>query len=137
MRMNHESSLTSRWIVFGTALVYFAAGSLLTAHFMHLREAKANSHRVFQLEICHAVPGKVPALEERFRSALKLQAKHDLYVIGHWMPEDAKFPQIDPAFANTFVYLVVHASQGEARTHWDAFHADPAFQEYVQSEKAE
>jgi len=137
MRMNHESSLTSRWIVFGTALVYFAAGSLLTAHFMHLREVKAHSHRVVQLETCHAAPGKVPALEERFRSALKLQAKHGLYIVGYWVPEDAKLTQTDSAFASTFVYLVVHASQEEARTHWDAFHADPAFQEYVQSEKAE
>ena len=61
MRMDHESSLTPRWIVFGTALVYFALGSVLTAHFMHLKEAWADSHHVFQMEIYHAVPGKVPA----------------------------------------------------------------------------
>ena len=63
MRMDHESSLTPRWIVFGTALVYFALGSLLTAHFIHLKESWADSHRAFKLEIYHAVPGKVPALE--------------------------------------------------------------------------
>jgi len=137
MRMNHEPSVTPRWIVVATALVYFAAGSLLTAHWMRLREVRADSHRVFQLEIYHAVPGKVPALEDRFRSASKLQAKHGLYVVGYWVPEDAKFTQTNPAFANTFVYLVVHASQEEAKAHWDAFHADPAFQQYVQSEKAE
>ena len=67
MRMDHESSLTPRWIVFGTALVYFALGSLMTAHFMHLKEEWADSHRVFQLEIHHAAPGKIPALEERLR----------------------------------------------------------------------
>ncbi len=137
MRMDHESSLTPRWIVFGTALVYFALGSVLTAHFMHLKEAWADSHHVFQLEIYHAVPGKVPALEERFRSASRLQARHGLEVVGYWVPDDAKFTQTNPAFANTFVYLVAHASQQEAKTHWDAFHADPAFQEYLQSEKAE
>jgi hypothetical protein len=76
MRMNHESSLTPRWIVFGTALVYFALGSVLTAHFMHLKEVWADSHRAFELEIYHAMPGKVPVLEERFRSAFKLQARH-------------------------------------------------------------
>ena len=73
MRMDHESSLTPRWIVFGTALVYFALGSVLTAHFMHLKEAWADSHHVFQLEIYHAVPGKVPdpgrALSQRFQVA--------------------------------------------------------------------
>src|SRR5580700_8911942 len=96
MRIDHESSLTPRWIVFGTALVYFALGSLLTAHFMHLKEEWADSHRVFQLEIHHAVPGKVPALQERFRRGRE-----------------------------------------EAKTHCDAFHADPAFQESVDSKEAE
>jgi hypothetical protein len=95
MRMDHESSLTSRWIVFGTALVYFALGSLLTAQFMHLKEAWADSHRVFQLEINHKVPRKVPALQKRLRR--------------NWQ---------------------------EAKTHWDAFPADPAFQDYVDSEEA-
>lgn len=137
MRMNHESSLTPRWIVFGTALVYFALGSVLTAQFIHLKEVWADSHRVFQLEIYHAVPGKVPALERRFRSASRLQARHGLDVVGYWIPEDGKFTQTDRVFADTFVYLVAHASQKEAKTNWDAFHADPAFQEYVQSEKAE
>jgi hypothetical protein len=136
MRIDHESSLTPRWIVFGTALVYFALGSVLTAHFMHLKEAWADSHHVFQLEIYHAVPGKVPALAERFRGASRLQARHGLEVIGCWVPDDAKVTQTNSAFANTFVYLVSHASQQEAKTHC-SFHADPAFQEYLQSEKAE
>ena len=74
MRMDQESSLTPRWIVFGTAVVYFSLGSLLTAHFMHLKDAWADSHRVFQLEIHHRVPGKVPALEQRLRRG-RLQAK--------------------------------------------------------------
>ena len=113
MRMDHESSLTPRWIVFGTALVYFALGSVLTAHFMHLKEAWADSHHVFQLEIYHAVP----ALAERFRSASRFQARHGLQVVGYWVPDDAKFTQTNPAFANTLVYLVAHASQEEAKTH--------------------
>jgi len=75
MRMDHESSLTPRWIVFGTAVVYFALGSLMTAHFMHLKEVWADRHRVLQLEIYHAVPGKVPAVEERFRSSSRSHAK--------------------------------------------------------------
>jgi hypothetical protein len=137
MRMDHESSLPPRWIVFGTALVYFALGSVLTAHFMHLKEAWADSHHAFQLEIHHAVPGKVPALAERFRSASKLQVRHGLQVVGYWIPEDAKFTPTNPAFANAFVNLVAHGSQEAAKTRWEAFHADPAFQEYLQSEKVE
>jgi NIPSNAP len=121
------------WSACGTALLSFAAGSLLTAHWTHLEDVKADSHRVFQLEIYHAVPGKVPALEERFRSASQLQAKHNLDVIGYWVPTD----NTDPAFANTFVYLVAHANQEDAKKNWDAFHSDPAFQEYVKSERTE
>jgi hypothetical protein len=144
MAMNHRPSLTQRntwkfkgWNLCGTALVSFAAGSLATAHLTHLREVKADSNRVFQLEIYHAVPGKVPALEERFRSASKLQAKHDLNVVGYWVPINSAPTETDPVFANTFVYLVAHASQEDAKKNWDGFHADPAFQEYVKSEKAE
>lgn len=76
MRMNPEPSLIPRWIVFGTALVYFALGSLLTAHFMHLKEAWADSHHVFQLEIYRSAPGNVPARQERFRSGSRLHTRH-------------------------------------------------------------
>ena len=111
MRMDHESSLTPRWIVFGTAVVYFALGSVLTAHFMHLKQAWADKHHVFQLEIYHAMPGKAPALAERCRSASRLQARHGLKVVRYWVPE--------------------------AKADWDALQADPAFQLDLQSEKAE
>lgn len=90
-----------------------------------------NSARVFELDIYHVVPGKVPALESRFRDAAKLQAKHGLNVIGYWMPYG------DPAWDNTFVYLVAHANRDEANRHWSEFHADPEFQKYVRSEQAE
>ena len=97
MRIDHESSLTPRWIVFGTALVYFSLGSVLTAHFMHLKEVWADNHRVFPLEIHHAVPGKAPVLEERFCRASKLQARHGLDVVRYWVPEDARSTQTHPA----------------------------------------
>jgi hypothetical protein len=65
------------WTVCGIALVSFAAGSLITARLAHVNEVRADSNRVFELRIYHAVPGKVPALETRFRdTASKLLAKH-------------------------------------------------------------
>jgi hypothetical protein len=112
------------WIVCGTALISFAAGSLLTARLMHLNQVRADSNRVFQLMVYHAVPGKVPDLESIFRDVAKLQAKHDLNVVGYWVPND------DPAWANTFIYLVAHPGRDEAKRNWDALHADPAFPEY-------
>jgi hypothetical protein len=80
MRMDHASSVTPRWIVFGTAVVYFALGSLMTAQFMHLKEVWADRHRVFQLKIHHAVPGKMPVLEERLCTASRLKPRHGLAV---------------------------------------------------------
>jgi hypothetical protein len=120
------------WTVCGIALVSFAAGSLVTARLAHVNEVRADSDRVFELRVYHAVPGKVPALESRFRNmASKLLAKHDLKVVGYWVPEGA------PAFDNTFIYIVAHPSREEAKKNWDAMHADPGFQEMVKSEQTE
>jgi len=112
------------WLSCVVALVSFAAGSLLTARLMHASKVKADNDRVFELMVYHAVPGKVPALESIFRDVSKLQAKHDLNVVGYWVPND------DPVWANTFIYLVAHPSREEAKENWAALHADPAFPEY-------
>jgi hypothetical protein len=112
------------WMVCATALVSFAAGALLPARLMRLNQVRADSNRVFELLVYHTVPGQVPALESIFRDVAKLQAKHDLNVVGYWVPSD------DPAWANTFIYLVAHPSRDEAKKNWDALHADPAFPEY-------
>jgi hypothetical protein len=120
------------WTVYGIALVSFAAGSLLTARLTHMNQVRADSNRVFELRVYHAVPGKLPALESRFRDTTsKLLAKHDLNVVGYWVPEDA------PSWDNTVVWIVAHASRDEAKKNWDAMRADPAFQEMVKSEQAD
>ena len=112
------------WIVCGTALVSFGAGSFLTARLMRPNQVRADSNRVFELMVYHTVPGKVPALESIFREVAKLQTKHDMNVVGYWVPND------DPAWANTFIYLVAHPGREEAEKNWQALHADPAFPEY-------
>jgi hypothetical protein len=104
-------------------LLSFVTGSLFTAGWTHVTRVQAESDRVFELMIYHAVPGKVPDLESIFRDASKLQAKYHLNVIGYWVPED-------PAWQNTFVYLVAHPSREEAKANWHALHADPAFLPY-------
>ena len=112
------------WKFCATAVASFALGSLTTAHLTHAREVRADSNRVFELMVYHTAPGKVPELESIFRDVSKLQAKHDLKVVGYWVPED------DAAWKNTFVYLVAHPSLDEAKRNWSALHADPAFLPY-------
>jgi hypothetical protein len=116
----------------GLALVSFAAGSLLTARLAYVNQVRADANRVFELRVYHAVPGKLPALESRFRdTASKLLAKHDLKAVGYWVPLDA------PASDNTFIYLLVHPSREQANKNWDAMRADPDFQAMGKSEQAE
>jgi len=129
MRIN--SWKLKRWTVFGIGLVCFAAGSLATARLDQLQQVKADSNRVFELRVYHVVPGKLPALESRFRDTTsKLLAKHDLKVVGDWIPEGA------PDWDNTFVDILVHPSREEAKKNWDAMMADPEFQEVIKSEQA-
>jgi len=118
----------NRWTVCGIAIACFAAGSLITARLANVHQVRADSNRVFELRIYHPVPGKVPALESRFRdTASKLLDKHDLKVIGFWTAEDS----------STFVYIVAHPSREGAKKNWDAMFADPAFQEMMKAENAD
>jgi NIPSNAP protein len=121
-----------RLTVYGIALAFFAAGSVTAARLSHLDQVRADSNRVFELRVYHAVPGKLPALEARFRDTTsKLLAKHNLNVVGYWVPENA------PGSDETFVWIVAHASREEAKKNWDDLRADPAFQEMIKSEQAD
>ena len=112
------------WTVCGIALVCFAAGSLITAGLAHASQVTADNNRVFELLVYHTAPGKVPAIESIFRDVSKLQIKHDLNVVGYWVPND------NPAWNDTFIYLVAHPSLDEAKKNWHALHADPEFPPY-------
>lgn len=112
------------WKFCATSVLSFAFGALIAAHLIHVREVRAESNRVFELMVYHTAPGQVPELESIFQDVSKLQAKHDLNVVGYWVPDQ------DSPWKNTFVYLVAQASKEDAKTHWDALHADPAFPPY-------
>jgi hypothetical protein len=112
------------WIVCGAVLLSFTAGSLLSVRFAHATEVKGDGNRVFELLVYHVVPGKVSALESIFREVSHLQAKHNLNVVGYWVPNG------DSAWKDTFIYLVAHPSFDEAKKNWHALHADPEFPPY-------
>jgi hypothetical protein len=95
-----------------------------------VNRVSADSNHVFELRVYHAVPGKLTALESRFRDTTsKLLAKHGRNVVGYWIPEDA------PAWDNTFIFMLAHPSREEAKKNWDTLWADPRFQEMVKSEQ--
>src|SRR5262245_7107326 len=118
-----------RGIVCTAALICFAAGSLMTTKLVDANETKVDKDRVFELLIYHAIPGKGPALESIFRDASKIMAKHGVYGFVYWVPNE------DPAWNDTFIYVVAHPNRDEAKKNWDALHADPEFRPYVESAK--
>jgi len=44
-------------------------------------------------------------------------------------------PNEDPAWSDTFIYLLAHASRDEAKKNWQALHSDAEFQPYIESAK--
>lgn len=105
-------------------LISFLAGAL-HERVTHPDIARADSNHTFELMIYHTLPGKAPALESVFQGVSALQTKHGLNVIGYWVPNGD-----DPAWKDTFVYLIDHASKETAESNWSALHGDPAFKPY-------
>src|SRR5258708_2708955 len=122
---------SKRCNVCAVSLLSFPAGVVITAPLSPIAPLVANSSLLVQLRIYHTVRGKLPALESRFQDIYsKLLAKHDLQVVGYWVPEGAA------DWDNTFVYVVAHSSREEAKKNWDAMLADPEVQEAIKSEQA-
>jgi hypothetical protein len=117
------------WIVWATAVVSFAAGSLISADLARLNKARADSNRVFELMIYHTLPGKAPALESIFKDDSKLMAQHGLDVVGFWVPDE------DPAWKDRFIYVVAFPGLEEAKKRWQEIRADPASRPYVEAAK--
>jgi hypothetical protein len=105
-------------------MLSFAAGCSISSRFLQPTVVRADSNHVFELMVYHAKPGKAASLESIFRDVSKLQAKHDLNVVGYWVPND------DSAWKDTFVYLIAHPSLEDAKKDWDALHTDPDFLPY-------
>jgi hypothetical protein len=125
----YNSWKSKGWIPCGIVLVFVAAG-LLTGRLGLVSQVRADSNHVFELRVYHAVPGKLPELEARFRDTTsKLLAKHNLNVVAYWVASDP------PTWNNTFIFVLAHPSREEAKKNWDAMWADPGFQEVVKSEE--
>jgi len=120
------------WTACAIGLLCFAAGLLVASRLSHLQQASADSNRVFELRVYHAVPGKLPALESRFRDTTsKILARHNLNVVGYWVTDGAS------ASDNAFIWVVAYTSPEEGKKNWDAMRADPEFQRVISAEQAE
>jgi hypothetical protein len=96
-------------------------GLVLGASLQWSRAAGAEpAARVFEIRTYHTLPGRLEALQKRFREhTLKMFEKHDMTNVGYWVPQDS------PAKETTLIYVISHASREAAKANWAAFVADP------------
>ena len=88
----------------------------------------AKDSRCFELRTYHAAPGKLEALNARFRDhTCALFQKHGMEIVGFWIPADA-----DKGATNTLVYILAHKSRDEAKKSWAAFSSDPEWKKAQQ-----
>jgi hypothetical protein len=98
----------------------FAAGSLLTARFMTIQQARADSNRVYELRMYHTFPNRLTPLVTRFRNGeVKVFEQNHMKFMGGWVPQDA------PNHENLFIYLLAHENREAAKKNWAGFGADP------------
>jgi len=73
---------------------------------------------IHELRIYEVVPGKMPALHQRFANITsKLFAKHGIKVVGYW--------EAVVGTSNQLIYLVEWESLAHRERVWDAFATDP------------
>jgi hypothetical protein len=86
----------------------FAAGSLLTARYTKIQQARAASSRVYELRMYHTYPSRLDPLVTRFRNG-----------------------------ENLFIYLLAHESRDAAKKNWADFGADPDWKNIQKTSEAD
>ena len=82
--------------------------------------AQAQGERIFEMRTYTALPGRLDALNARFRNhTTRIFEKHGMTNVGYWTPQEA------PLAENTLVYILAHDSRDAGQASWDAFRADP------------
>lgn len=110
-------------------------GVLVAVQSTHAYEAdkreKKVDNRVFELRTYTTNPGKLDALNARFRNHTnRLFEKHGITIIGFWTPTDQK------AGAEKLIYILAFPSKEAAEKSWKAFRDDPEWKKVrAESEK--
>lgn len=94
-----------------------------------VRAAKSDAPRAFELRIYKTPPGRLEALNARFRDhTMKLFSRHGMAHFGYWTPMDKKDGAED-----TLIYILAHQSREAAAESFKAFREDP---EWIAARKA-
>jgi hypothetical protein len=77
--------------------------------------------RVFELRTYSASPGKLDALNARFRDhTIAIFKRHGMEVVGFWEPLDK-----EAGAGEKLIYMLAHPSRAAAEASWKAFRDDP------------
>jgi hypothetical protein len=80
----------------------------------------APKERLFEMRTYTSHPGKLDALNARFRNHTnRLFQKHGMALIGYWTPAEGE------AQKNTLVYILAYPDRESRERAWKAFQEDP------------
>jgi hypothetical protein len=109
------------------AWIFLIVGLVVGAGVTQLRAADAPPARVFELRTYHTLPGRLDALNQRFRQhTMRVFEKHGMTNVGYWTFQDS------PQKEGTLIYLISHASREQAKKNWAAFIADPEWKKIAE-----
>lgn len=115
-----------------TVALSFGAGALLMNQWTRIESVRADANRVFELRVYHTFPGRLPALQARFRDhTLGIFRKHGMTSVGYWTPQDS------PASENTLIYILAHDSREAGKKHWAEFGQDPEWTAVAKASEAD
>ncbi|UZK66045.1 NIPSNAP family protein [Sphingomonas sp. M1-B02] len=87
---------------------------------------------VYELRIYHPAPGKLAALNARFRDhTLRLFEKHGMHNVAYWNEQPTK-----DAPEGRLVYVLAYPSRAQRDAAWKAFGVDPAWRAVVAASEA-
>lgn len=109
-----------RYVVAFVGLAVFGLGYAAGQFAAFETVAEAQEERIFEMRTYTAHPGRLDALNARFRNhTMRIFEKHGMTNVGYWTPQEA------PLAENTLVYILAHDDRDAAQASWDAFRADP------------
>ena len=82
--------------------------------------AEAKSNKIFELRTYTTLPGRLDALNSRFRDhTVDLFERHGMTNIGYFVPQES------PLSENTLIYILAHDSREAAKESFSNFINDP------------
>jgi hypothetical protein len=110
------ATLARRSVLAGLAAVVAGGLMPLSLHAQSAPAAPAGG-RVFEMRTYYCHPGRLDALNKRFRDhTVRLFKKHGMENIGYWVPTDKP---------DVLVYVLAYPSREAATKAWAGFRADP------------